>query len=132
MKKLMNCKILLLLVIRYFRANRVVGISGNGDEKEHGTGKRTGPLLSGTAYCISSCSMILLNKIVLSGYNFDAGISLMFYQVCYVSSFLSIFFIKTMLKNRICFEFPSIYMLHSSIKSKFSSPWIILLVSVEY
>lgn len=37
--------------------------------------------MSGLAYCISSCSMILLNKIVLSSYGFDAGISLMFYQV---------------------------------------------------
>ncbi|KAJ4715334.1 GDP-mannose transporter GONST1-like [Melia azedarach] len=37
-------------------------------------------LLSGFAYCISSCSMILVNKFVLSSYNFDAGISLMLYQ----------------------------------------------------
>ncbi|KAJ8769161.1 hypothetical protein K2173_000936 [Erythroxylum novogranatense] len=37
-------------------------------------------LLSGLAYCISSCSMILVNKFVLSGYNFNAGISLMLYQ----------------------------------------------------
>lgn len=38
-------------------------------------------LLSGLAYCISSCSMILVNKYVLSSYNFNAGISLMLYQV---------------------------------------------------
>lgn len=38
-------------------------------------------LLSGIAYCISSCSMILVNKYVLSSYNFNAGISLMLYQV---------------------------------------------------
>lgn len=38
-------------------------------------------LLSGLAYCISSCSMILVNKFVLSGYDFNAGISLMLYQV---------------------------------------------------
>ncbi|KAJ7541633.1 hypothetical protein O6H91_10G067900 [Diphasiastrum complanatum] len=38
------------------------------------------PITSGLAYCLCSCSMILLNKIVLSGYNLDAGISLMFYQ----------------------------------------------------
>lgn len=38
-------------------------------------------LLAGLAYCISSCSMILVNKFVLSSYNFDAGISLMLYQV---------------------------------------------------
>ncbi|PON37177.1 GDP-mannose transporter GONST [Parasponia andersonii] len=37
-------------------------------------------LLSGLAYCISSCSMILINKFVLSGYDFNAGISLMLYQ----------------------------------------------------
>ncbi|KAL1178006.1 hypothetical protein V6Z11_A03G068600 [Gossypium hirsutum] len=43
-------------------------------------GRRSGPLISGTAYCISSCCMILLNKVVLSSYNFNAGISLMFYQ----------------------------------------------------
>jgi GDP-mannose transporter len=38
-------------------------------------------LLSGLAYCIASCSMILVNKFVLSGYGFSAGISLMLYQV---------------------------------------------------
>ncbi|KAG0452523.1 hypothetical protein HPP92_024904 [Vanilla planifolia] len=37
-------------------------------------------LLSGFAYCMSSCSMILINKYVLSGYDFSAGISLMLYQ----------------------------------------------------
>ncbi|KAF8757373.1 hypothetical protein HU200_010889 [Digitaria exilis] len=41
---------------------------------------KTGPLISGICYCIASCSMILLNKVVLSSYNFDAGISLMLYQ----------------------------------------------------
>ncbi|KAL3591465.1 hypothetical protein D5086_010105, partial [Populus alba] len=37
-------------------------------------------LFSGIAYCISSCSMILVNKYVLSSYDFNAGISLMLYQ----------------------------------------------------
>ncbi|KAF7834149.1 GDP-mannose transporter GONST1 isoform X1 [Senna tora] len=37
-------------------------------------------LLSGLAYCLSSCSMILINKFVLSSYDFNAGISLMLYQ----------------------------------------------------
>ncbi|XP_054820228.1 GDP-mannose transporter GONST1-like [Prosopis cineraria] len=37
-------------------------------------------LLSGFAYCFSSCSMILINKFVLSSYDFSAGISLMLYQ----------------------------------------------------
>ncbi|KAF2535493.1 hypothetical protein F2Q68_00019888 [Brassica cretica] len=37
-------------------------------------------LLSGLAYCVSSCSMILVNKFVLSSYNFNAGIFLMLYQ----------------------------------------------------
>ncbi|KAG0604497.1 hypothetical protein M758_10G176300 [Ceratodon purpureus] len=36
--------------------------------------------LSGLAYCVSSCGMILLNKTVLSGYGLKGGISLMFYQ----------------------------------------------------
>ncbi|XP_057433133.1 GDP-mannose transporter GONST2-like isoform X2 [Lotus japonicus] len=55
----------------------------NGEERHrlHGSAnKKSGPLISGTAYCISSCCMIMLNKIVLSSYNFNAGISLMFYQ----------------------------------------------------
>ncbi|KAL4296995.1 hypothetical protein GQ457_12G028120 [Hibiscus cannabinus] len=52
-----------------------------GNEKHaHVVGRRSGPLISGTAYCVSSCSMILLNKVVLSSYKFNAGISLMFYQ----------------------------------------------------
>ncbi|KAA8543756.1 hypothetical protein F0562_022067 [Nyssa sinensis] len=74
------------LIDRFSRGTRAaLGDSDNlaidGDEKpEHGLGKKSGPLLSGTAYCISSCSMILLNKIVLSSYAFNAGISLMFYQ----------------------------------------------------
>ncbi|CAK8542245.1 unnamed protein product [Lathyrus sativus] len=37
-------------------------------------------LLSGLAYCLSSCGMILVNKIILSTYDFNAGISLMVYQ----------------------------------------------------
>ncbi|KAI3903696.1 hypothetical protein MKW98_032350 [Papaver atlanticum] len=37
-------------------------------------------LMSGLAYCISSCSMILINKFVLSRYDFNAGISLVLYQ----------------------------------------------------
>ncbi|KAI5675023.1 hypothetical protein M9H77_05973 [Catharanthus roseus] len=52
---------------------------GNG-RREGGPARKSGPVLSGTAYCLSSCSMILLNKIVLSSYDFNAGISLMFYQ----------------------------------------------------
>ena len=45
-------------------------------------------LLSGLAYCISSCSMILVNKYVLSSYDFNAGISLMLYQVIFHSCVL--------------------------------------------
>ncbi|GAB2279153.1 hypothetical protein Dimus_013808 [Dionaea muscipula] len=37
-------------------------------------------LISGLAYCFASSSMILINKAVLSSYNFNAGISLMVYQ----------------------------------------------------
>lgn len=54
-------------------------------------------LLAGLAYCISSCSMILVNKFVLSSYNFDAGISLMLYQVIT----LLILFIS----SRVCYVF---------------------------
>ncbi|KAH7549920.1 hypothetical protein JRO89_XS13G0105500 [Xanthoceras sorbifolium] len=67
---------------RFFRGNRSafsLPVDGVG-KREHQSGVKSGPLVSGTAYCISSCSMILLNKIVLSSYNFNAGISLMFYQ----------------------------------------------------
>ncbi|XP_017697505.1 GDP-mannose transporter GONST1-like isoform X1 [Phoenix dactylifera] len=49
-------------------------------KRHNGIESKSGPLLSGMAYCISSCCMILLNKVVLSGYNFHAGISLMLYQ----------------------------------------------------
>ena len=52
------------------RSNRVVRIHNQA-------------LLSGFAYCISSCSMILVNKFVLSSYDFNAGISLMIYQVTF-------------------------------------------------
>ncbi|WCJ29246.1 GDP-mannose transporter GONST2 [Euphorbia peplus] len=69
---------------RFFRRNQAVQNKNDqfdldGKHKD-GSGRLSGPLLSGTAYCISSCSMILLNKVVLSTYNFNAGISLMFYQ----------------------------------------------------
>ncbi|EFJ24633.1 hypothetical protein SELMODRAFT_442412 [Selaginella moellendorffii] len=50
-----------------------------GDEK-NSRKSRHQAVVSGLAYCASSCSMILLNKYLLSGYNFNAGISLMFYQ----------------------------------------------------
>ncbi|KAF5205603.1 Gdp-mannose transporter like [Thalictrum thalictroides] len=71
---------------RFSRSNRAtfrddVNVGNDEDEQRvHGFEKKSGPLLSGMAYCISSCSMILLNKIVLSSYGFNAGISLMFYQ----------------------------------------------------
>ncbi|KAL9377746.1 hypothetical protein Peur_029081 [Populus x canadensis] len=48
-------------------------------------------LLSGLAYCISSCSMILVNKYVLSSYDFNAGISLMLYQ-----NFISVIIVTTL------------------------------------
>ncbi|ONH99959.1 hypothetical protein PRUPE_6G059800 [Prunus persica] len=69
---------------RLFRGSRaghgeIVSIPN--EKRGHGSAKKSGPLLSGTAYCISSCSMILLNKVVLSSYNFNAGVSLMFYQI---------------------------------------------------
>ncbi|MED6149386.1 GDP-mannose transporter gonst1, variant 2 [Stylosanthes scabra] len=48
-------------------------------------------LLSGIAYCLSSCGMILVNKFVLSSYNFNAGISLMLYQ-----NFISVVIVTTL------------------------------------
>ncbi|KAK1299773.1 GDP-mannose transporter GONST1 [Acorus calamus] len=48
-------------------------------------------LLSGLAYCLSSCSMILVNKFVLSSYNFNAGITLMLYQ-----NFVSVIIVSTL------------------------------------
>ncbi|WOL04499.1 GDP-mannose transporter GONST1-like isoform X1 [Canna indica] len=48
-------------------------------------------LLSCLAYCISSCSMLLVNKFVLSSYNFNAGISLMLYQ-----NFVSVTVVSTL------------------------------------
>ncbi|XP_076947717.1 GDP-mannose transporter GONST2-like [Bidens hawaiensis] len=53
---------------------------GTDEKRMHEAKARSGPLISGAAYCLSSCSMILLNKVVLSSYAFNAGISLMFYQ----------------------------------------------------
>ncbi|KAJ7959788.1 GDP-mannose transporter like [Quillaja saponaria] len=71
---------------RFLKGNKaalgdIVSLAVDGDEKRVRMFERkSGPLFSGTAYCISSCSMILLNKVVLSSFNFNAGISLMFYQ----------------------------------------------------
>ncbi|XP_071700807.1 GDP-mannose transporter GONST2-like [Rutidosis leptorrhynchoides] len=67
------------------RSNRVMSdnneiIVDPNDKREHELKVVSGPLISGAAYCLSSCSMILLNKIVLSSYAFNAGISLMFFQ----------------------------------------------------
>lgn len=92
---------------RLFRGSRgghgeIISVPNGGDEKrEHGSARKSGPLLSGIAYCISSCSMILLNKVVLSGYNFNAGVSLMFYQVCIVMPFQPTFFDKDETRTRV-------------------------------
>ncbi|KAL0865324.1 hypothetical protein Bca101_044442 [Brassica carinata] len=59
---------------------RYLPVGGDNNRRDHGSLKHSGPLVSGAAYCISSCSMILMNKVVLSTYNFNAGISLMLYQ----------------------------------------------------
>ncbi|XP_065878695.1 GDP-mannose transporter GONST2-like isoform X2 [Euphorbia lathyris] len=82
---------------RFFRGNQEKHSESDqfdfdGKHKD-GSGRISGPLLSGIAYCISSCSMILLNKVVLSTYNFNAGISLMFYQnsiCCLIIAVLSL------------------------------------------
>ncbi|XP_057548440.1 GDP-mannose transporter GONST2-like [Amaranthus tricolor] len=72
---------------RFLRPNRTIlnsianHVVHEEKDREYKSGKKpSGPLVSGAAYCLSSCSMILLNKVVLSTYNFNAGISLMFYQ----------------------------------------------------
>ncbi|KAI3811538.1 hypothetical protein L1987_21262 [Smallanthus sonchifolius] len=62
------------------RGNRVMSENDEinvhtGEKRAHETKVRSGPLVSGAAYCLSSCSMILLNKVVLSSYGFNAGIS---------------------------------------------------------
>ncbi|CAN1808964.1 GDP-mannose transporter GONST2 [Linum perenne] len=71
------------------------------EKRDHGSGKKSGPLLAGAAYCVSSCSMILLNKVVLSSYNFNAGTSLMLYQnfiCCLVVALLGLFRVVTVEK----------------------------------
>ncbi|KAH0854418.1 hypothetical protein HID58_064218 [Brassica napus] len=65
---------------RFLRWRRRYLPVGGDNRRDHGSLKHSGPLVSGAAYCISSCSMILMNKVVLSTYNFNAGISLMLYQ----------------------------------------------------
>ncbi|RYR33777.1 hypothetical protein Ahy_A10g048412 isoform C [Arachis hypogaea] len=63
---------------KFVRSNRGVKLSNQA-------------LLSGIAYCLSSCGMILVNKFVLSSYNFNAGISLMLYQ-----NFISVVIVATL------------------------------------
>ena len=71
----------LISLWRFLRWRRRYLPVGGDNRRDHGSLKLSGPLVSGAAYCISSCSMILMNKVVLSTYNFNAGISLMLYQV---------------------------------------------------
>lgn len=73
-------------------------------------------LLAGLAYCISSCSMILVNKFVLSSYNFDAGISLMLYQVItllilFISSGVCICFPPDDIKRGFFFFYTQFYLI---------------------
>lgn len=56
-------------------------------------------LLSGIAYCMSSSSMILVNKYVLSSYGFNAGISLMLYQVNFRIDVFYIIFVIPVFHN---------------------------------
>ncbi|KAH7405013.1 hypothetical protein KP509_15G053800 [Ceratopteris richardii] len=96
---------------------------GTSFDLESGTGERTNKhrnllkwhnqsLVSGFAYCICSCSMILLNKVVLSSYNFNAGISLMCYQnlvsivVVYALKVLGIITTEPMSWNLVFIWFP--------------------------
>jgi len=62
--------------------NQDADVEAGGSEKSvKQTKTRNQSLVSGLAYCVSSCGMILLNKTALSGYGLNGGISLMFYQV---------------------------------------------------
>ncbi|KAK3019386.1 hypothetical protein RJ639_005218 [Escallonia herrerae] len=75
------------------------GLLGKGREKARSTRLvkiHNQALLSGVAYCISSCSMILVNKYVLSSYNFNAGISLMLYQ-----NFVSVVLVSVLSFSRV-------------------------------
>lgn len=70
-------------------SNKTQASSGNifeeDDQKQRGEFEESpGPVFSGLAYCMASCGMILLNKVVLSVYDFNGGISLMLYQVMLV------------------------------------------------
>ncbi|GJV06635.1 GDP-mannose transporter GONST1 isoform X2 [Tanacetum coccineum] len=82
---------LALMIARlYTRSHDIIsltnGYHGNASSTMAATAQRNHKynvvqaLLSGLAYCLSSCSMILVNKYVLSSYDFNAGISLMLYQ----------------------------------------------------
>ncbi|XP_047976731.1 GDP-mannose transporter GONST1-like isoform X1 [Salvia hispanica] len=103
-------------ISRAIASRSTLGVKINNDEidvengrfekdRERGFQSRRRPalhnqaLLSGISYCLSSCGMILVNKYVLSSYDFNAGISLMLYQnfvAVVVVSGLSIFgIIKT-------------------------------------
>lgn len=74
---------LTLLYLRLTRKNSAAfdSLFEDDGKQQNRIENKSGALLSGLAYCISSCSMILLNKAILSGYNFTAGVSLMLYQV---------------------------------------------------
>ncbi|CAN6471349.1 unnamed protein product [Victoria cruziana] len=57
------------------------GLDEKVDEKRtHEAERKSQSLVSGFSYCVCSCGMILLNKVILSNYGFDAGISLMLFQ----------------------------------------------------
>lgn len=56
------------------------GTENSVSEEKYNFVRNRQAVASGAAYCLCSCSMVLLNKVVLSGYNLDAGISFMFYQ----------------------------------------------------
>ena len=68
-------------VLNRFRWKDDVDLDTDGGGKRKGLVVGSQSLASGVAYCISSCSMILLNKLVLSGFRWEAQITLMLYQV---------------------------------------------------
>ncbi|KAL0459111.1 UNVERIFIED_CONTAM: GDP-mannose transporter GONST1, partial [Sesamum latifolium] len=87
-QKALCCELMRSFGVKITSNNDEVDVEAGRTEKDRGKAFRSKrvltihnqALLSGLAYCFSSCSMILVNKYVLSSYDFNAGISLMLYQ----------------------------------------------------
>ena len=87
-------------VLNRFKWKDDVDLDTDGGGKRKGLVVGSQSLASGVAYCISSCSMILLNKLVLSGFRWEAQISLMLYQV--LPEIIRVKIIAVMVKQVAC------------------------------